>query len=200
MAGTRTLNSFSCHIFSHHQHKLKTYLSARRFQHALACAQLAAELAENSGFSTDRAYVAGLLHDCARELPEKKAKRLLAHYKGKHCSSATRENPKLWHMPLGIVIAKKDFGIQDSMILRAIGVHSVGAAQMTMLDAILYVADYSEPLRKHASAAQIRSLAKKDMNAALRQVTVDKCAYLKKKGLSQHPNSLALAKRLKIKV
>jgi predicted HD superfamily hydrolase involved in NAD metabolism len=192
------LNAF--HIFSPHLRKLQTYLSPQRYHHSLSCAKWAAELAVFTGFSPERAYVAGLLHDCARDLPEQKARRLLNAYQGKHCPRATRENPKLWHMPLGIVIAKKDFGIQDSMILRAIGIHSVGAAHMTLLDTLLYIADYSEPGRKHASAKRIRVLAKNNLHAALITVTKDKCSYLKKKGLSLHPNSLALVKTLKIKI
>jgi len=196
MAGAGAVNIETNPLVQKLQRQLRSFLSASRYQHVQACAQLAATLASCQGVSPERAYLAGLLHDCARDLPQAKLKKIVNQYRGRHCPAATRKNPRLWHNPAGVYLAQNTFGIQDPLILRAIALHSTGAPRMGILDKIIYVVDYCEPHRRHATAAAIRKIADKDLQAALRRVTQEKTAYLKNKHQHLHPYTLELMREL----
>ena len=174
--------------------KLRILLSARRYAHSLSTARLATELAPAVGVACPRAYLAGLLHDCARDLDHSRLKRLLAAYHGRYLDAGIRAEPKLWHNPVAAYLVFHKFGVRDPGILRAIARHSIGGPGMHPLDKLIYVADYCEVLRTHTAARGIRALAFKDLDGAVSAVARAKLAYLQSRGLSVHPDSLALAR------
>lgn len=188
------------HRFPSHTRQLKHSLTPRRLAHVQATARLAAALAPAYGVAPERAYLAGLLHDCARELNARQLTRLLKNYRGKYFPAATRAVPGLWHNPAGVLLARNRFQVRDSLILRAIALHSTGAGRMTRLDQLLYVADYCEPLRKHAGTRRLRKLAAVDLWGAVAGVTRSKIAYLTSRGMPLHPFARQLARRCGISI
>jgi predicted HD superfamily hydrolase involved in NAD metabolism len=197
MAGDRPLNLARPAFL---ERTLRSRLTPGRFAHTVSTAHLAAELAQRHGGSPERAYLTGLLHDCGRDLSPEQLHRLLKKYRGRYLDPETRATPALWHNPAAAYLAVHTYGVRDSGILRAIARHSTGAPDMHTLDKIIYVADYSERLRKYPEATRIRALAIKDLDAAVAAVTLDKVRYLQKYHASIHSRTLGLAEKYGIKI
>ena len=129
----------------------------------------------------EKAEVAGLLHDCAKCISdEKKLKKCLEH--NINISEIEKEQPYLLHAKLGAFIAMEKYGIHDRDIINAILKHTTGSCDMTMLEKIIYVADYIEPNRKKAkNLPVIRKMAFEDIDLALYTILKDTVEYLKVK-------------------
>lgn len=166
--------------------KIRHDLPARRYAHCLGTAELAARLAPQARVDPQRAFLAGLLHDCARALDRNRLQAILQAYRGKYFDPATRRHPPLWHDPASVYLAIHDYGVRDPGILRAIARHSTGGPDMRPLDKLVFVADYCESGRTHPDAARIRKLAATAATAA------SKLAYLRARGEILHPRALAL--------
>lgn len=151
------------------------HLPAGRFEHSLGVARLARELAEIHGADPDRAELAGLLHDASRT---------------KSVFSNLKE--ALVHAERSALLAKSIFEIKESDILDAIRLHTLGAAQMGRLAQILYVADLAAYGRAFPEAASIRTLAKKNLNSALKEAVKTKILYLARTSQFIHPSALLL--------
>jgi len=143
---------------------LQATLSEHRYKHSLGVADTAVEMAKRFGADPEKAYLAGLLHDCAKEVPEQNRIPLCEKY---HIlvNDFEKDNTGLLHGKMGEVMAKKVYKIEDRDILDAIRTHTTGMPGMTKLQAIIYVADFIEPSRKDISCLEeIRSLAKEDLD------------------------------------
>lgn len=159
--------------------KLEKSLDIKRYEHTLGVAYTASALAMCNHENTDNALVAGLLHDCAKCLSNKKR---IAICEKNHIpiTEIERENPFLLHAKAGCYLAEKQFNIHDKDILNAILYHTTGRPQMSRLEKIIYIADYIEPGRKHAANLQeIRKMAFQDLDRALIQILNDVLGYLK---------------------
>ena len=121
---------------------LKGNLDEERLLHSLGCAQEASSLAEKFGLDSKKAYIAGLLHDCAKCLSKEKLFEI-----GSHLDLVEGEdtNSKIIHAPVSAYLAKEEFGIEDEEILSAIRWHTLGRADMTEFEKILFLADKIEP-------------------------------------------------------
>ena len=146
--------------------ELKKRLDERRYLHSLGVAKLAVELAKRFGENPDKAYTAGILHDCAKNIPEDKARKLCEEFKIE-LNEVEKRNPALIHAPLGAEIAKRDFGILDTDIYNAIKNHTVGRQRMSTLEKIIYVADMAEESRTFEGVLDIREALLKDLDEAV---------------------------------
>lgn len=153
--------------------KLQCALKPERYQHTLGVAETARSLAPRYGVDTNRAYLAGLLHDCAKWMRYEDMVELV---RGK-VSDVTEEelaNEPVLHAPAGMLVAQRDYGVRDAEILSAIRKHTVGSGGMTALEKLIYTADFVEPNRKpFPGLEEARALAETDLNAATK-----KCAML----------------------
>lgn len=132
--------------------KLHEYLSPQRLAHSLRVARLAYEIAAANKQDYGRAYVAALLHDIGKEIPEKEVLQLIKkHFDDEELINSCKGNEYMIHQLLGAVIAKEDFGIEDEEVIDAIAFHSSGKAKMTTIGKIVYSADKIEPGRKFDS-------------------------------------------------
>ena len=162
------------------QKKLKKYLDEMRFWHTLGVMYTSASLAMRYGVDIEKAQVAGLLHDCAKCIPNDK-KLKICKQNNIPVSDIERKAPFLLHSRLGAYIASEKYGIKDPEILNAIEFHTTGRAQMTMLEKIVFTADYIEPMRnKAANLASIRQMAFEDINLAVYTILKDTLTYLEK--------------------
>ncbi|HHT65074.1 MAG: bis(5'-nucleosyl)-tetraphosphatase (symmetrical) YqeK [Caldicoprobacterales bacterium] len=146
--------------------KLKEWLGEKRLNHSLGVSRCAAELARHYGADVEKAELAGLIHDCAKDLSFKKALELGKKY-GFEPDTISRMNPALLHAPLGAYLARDVFGVQDDEILQAIACHTTGKENMTLLDKIICLADFIEESRSYPGVEKIKALAFVDINRAL---------------------------------
>ena len=161
------------------QDQLYKKLDSHRFQHTLGVMYTCAAMAMVYGVDLEKAQLAGLLHDCAKCIPNKKKSKLCK----KHKIPVTRSekaDPFLLHAKLGAYLAKKKYGVGDEEILDAIRCHTTGKPAMTILEQIVFIADYIEPMRDTAPhLAEIRRLAFQDLDRCTYEILKDTLAYLR---------------------
>lgn len=157
---------------------LENNLDETRFEHTLGVAKTAQLLACLYGIDTDKAYIAGLLHDCAKN-HSTKTKLKLCEKNNVSVTSFELENPSLLHSKVGAIVAKEDYMIDDEDILNAIRSHTTGRPGMSLLEKIVFIADYIEPGRPdRPGLEQARMLAFTSINASLKAILKDTLAYL----------------------
>ncbi len=159
--------------------ELKKELDKSRYEHTIGVMYTAGCLAMRYGYDMKKAMLAGLLHDCAKNIPSDKKIKMCKknHIK---LSRIETENPYLIHAKLGAFLAKEKYGVEDEEILHAIRVHTTGAPAMNLLDKIIFLADYIEPNRTKAqNLPQIRHIAFEDIDKAVVKTLEDTLGYLK---------------------
>lgn len=153
---------------------LRANLSEYRFAHSVRVAETARELALRFGENADAAYLAGLLHDCAKDLSDAQVLALAAEA-GIRADTAQLAAPRVMlHGQAGARLARTLYGVEDAAVLQAVARHQGTAADMTLLDRLVKLADATEPGRDSALAAEIRALAQTSVDAALLHWVRDK--------------------------
>lgn len=154
----------------------------RRYWHTVGVANTCACLAMRYGVDMERAYIAGLLHDCAKCLSDDELTSECERA-GIQISEYEMKSPYLLHGKVGALYAKEKFLVTDGEILSAITYHTTGKPEMTRLEEIVFIADYIEPYRDKASNLdEIRSIVFCDIERAICRVSEDTIKYLEKKG------------------
>jgi predicted HD superfamily hydrolase involved in NAD metabolism len=170
--------------------KLRSELKPGRYEHTLGVEYTCACLAMRYGYDMEKADLAGLLHDCAKCLSDQE-KLSMCKKKKIEISSAEKENPGLLHAKLGAVLAKEKYGVEDLDILSAITWHTTGRPEMSLLDKIVFIADYIEPNRNHApNLEEIRKIAFEDLDECLVLILKQTLDYLKDSGAKMDPMTL----------
>ena len=160
------------------QKQMKEELTDDRYEHTLGVMYTAEALAMRYGVDMTKAAVAGLLHDCAKCIPNSQKMKLCKKH-GLEISEMEEKNPSLLHAKLGAVLAKKDYDVKDEEILSAIKWHTTGKPDMSMLEIIVYMADYIEPNRDKApNLKEIRRLCFENIEEALYEVLKSTLEYL----------------------
>ena len=159
---------------------LRKNLTKQRFNHVLGMAEFARELALHHGLKGDKAKLAGLLHDLARNWNEKK---LIEYSKNRflripHKKFIMEFQPILLHSFVGVDLAKKIFHVKDKNILSAIAKHSFGAVQMSSFDKLIYVADLAAPDRTYRGVEFLRKIAYKNLDQAFIEGIKKKISHL----------------------
>jgi predicted HD superfamily hydrolase involved in NAD metabolism len=140
-------------------------LSPRRRDHAHRVAAGAVELARRFGAPADKAELAGLLHDLCRELPDEETLAAAERYGIPVGPVEARRPRKILHGP---VAAAELAGLGvDPEVTRAVALHTVGDAGMTVLEKCVYLADCCEPSRRFPGVDEVRLLAETSLDAAL---------------------------------
>ena len=142
-----------------------SYLKHKRIPHVLGTEQEAIRLAERYGANEEKARVAALLHDCTKKLDMDAQLALCDHY-GIQLDELERVSLKLLHSKTGAALARDVFGV-DEEIYNAIWWHTTGHAGMTLLEKIIYLADYIEPSRDFPGVDKLRQVCYKDLNEGL---------------------------------
>ena len=157
-------------------------LDAKRYEHTLGVAYTAAALAMCNDVDLIKAETAGLLHDCAKCFSDDK-KISVCRKNNMEINSVESRNPYLLHAKAGYCIAKNKFDIEDQDILNAILNHTTGRPGMSILEKIIYIADYIEPSRKQApNLSEVRKLAFQNLDQALLKILTDILSYLESGG------------------
>ncbi len=169
--------------------KVRERVSPDRLDHILRVAALAREIALNNGLDPERAYLAGLLHDAARDLPQEELLRLAPPE-----DEVEAAHPLALHGRAARVLAE-GWGVRDAEVLEAVEGHVFGVDPESGIGMALYVADVCEPGR--GVNGEIRELALAGrLPEAYRQAVARKVAYLRAKGVPIHPRTLEVYRRL----
>ena len=168
--------------------KMAELLPEKRLTHCLGVESAAIELAQRFGVDVEKAGLAGLLHDYAKKLSDQEFLDLIDRYQLDPDLKNWGNN--VWHGMVGIYKIQEDLDLQDSEILRAIEIHTVGAGQMTDLDKVIYVADYIEHNRAFPGVDQAREIASLSLNKALAYETARTVEHLARQGLPIYPQTL----------
>lgn len=168
---------------------LKEKLPKKRYEHTLGVAYTAAALAMCYGEDILKAELAGILHDVAKakksfELKDDMKGYIDPYTDGAYVDLIANKAPQILHAVYAPYLAKKDYKIEDKDILSAIRWHTTGKKDMTMLEKIVFVADYIEPNRKKLpDLDRIRTLSFHDISDAVKVIAKSTIEYLGSQGM-----------------
>ena len=160
------------------------YLKPKRIPHVAGCEQEAAKLALRWGEDPGDAAEAGILHDITKKLSMDE-QLILAEKYGIVFDKFERENIKLTHAITGAALSKELFGVPER-IYSAIRWHTTGRADMTLLEKIIYIADYIEPTRDFEGVERLRQLAYEDIDSAMALGLRMSLEELRQSGIEPH--------------
>ena len=145
---------------------VKGRLSEKRYQHTLNVKKMAVKLARRYGIQEEKAALAALLHDAAKEIPKEEMKALMAQYPQYAEGGESRPVP-VWHGVCAAILARTEWGVTDEAVLSAIACHTAGKPGMTKLDKVVYLADMTSKERDWPGVNKLRKLEMEDLDAAM---------------------------------
>lgn len=178
--------------------KLKNTLSGKRYNHSVNVCKEAVKLARLYGVDEEKAYTAGILHDCAKGYSIDKQIKLCEKY-GITLGKNELECPSVIHAPLGAKIAEYEYGVNDNEILNAIKYHTIPSNNMSLLDKIISVADMTEPSRDFPGVEELRDISYTDIDEAFKLSLKQTLLYNIKKESIIHPKTLEVWNNLLIR-
>ncbi len=165
---------------------LRKQLKPQRFFHSVNVCNMASEMAEIFRFNKTKAYLAGLLHDCAKCIPYEKMLKMCEDLEVELDEYESR-TPALIHAKLGEKVAIAQYGIYDEEILESIRYHTLGHPDMGNIAKIVFVADMLEPSRCFDGIDELRKIAKKDLDLAVYECTKKTIDFNVAKNRPVHP-------------
>jgi predicted HD superfamily hydrolase involved in NAD metabolism len=166
---------------------VKPQLTEHRYQHTLGVMETAINLAKQYGADVQKAELAAIFHDYAKFRPKEEMKSIISTQG--YPSDLLEYNAELWHAPAGAYLTEKEAGIIDPDILDAIRYHTSGRPGMSLLEKIIYLADYIEPGRHFPGVDEVRELAKENLDRALIKAVQNTIMFLMKKNQTVYPDS-----------
>lgn len=145
---------------------VRSRLSEKRYEHTLNVKKMAVKLAKQYGVDPDKAALAALLHDSAKEISKDEMRALMRAYPQYAEGGEERPTP-VWHGVCASILARTEWGVTDEAILSAIACHTAGKPGMSKLDKIVYLADMTSAERDWPGVNKLRKLERKDLDAAM---------------------------------
>jgi len=170
---------------------IRSRLSDYRFHHSLCVAQEAKRLAEKYGADPQKAYTAGILHDIMKDTAKDAQLQILADY-GVALDAIEQQTPMLWHARSGEVFLRYVLGVKDEEILTAVRYHTTGRGGMSLLEKVLFTADFTSADRNYPDVAVMRGKAAVSLNEAIRYGVEYTIRDLMEQGRPVHPDTLAV--------
>ncbi|MCQ6273608.1 bis(5'-nucleosyl)-tetraphosphatase (symmetrical) YqeK [Bacillus sp. V3B] len=158
---------------------VKKQLTAHRYQHTVGVMETAVTLAHKYGADERKAELAAIFHDYAKFRDKEEMHSIIIEQQMN--KELLEYNTELWHAPVGAYLVQKEAGITDPEVLDAIRYHTSGRPKMTLLEKIIYLADYIEPGRHFPGVGEVREIAEKDLDRALIQSIQNTIFFLMKK-------------------
>ena len=173
----------------------KTVVKESRFEHSERTAKMLADLCKNYGLSEEKGWLAGIAHDMCKDVSDEKLFEL-ARKDGKEISKMEQEMPFLLHGQAAAVRIQEMFGVTDPEIIDAIANHTFGSVDSCDLALLLFVADKIEPGRPQSTDEYRANLMSLSCHGIVLAVLEENIEYLKKRGKTVAPESLALREKL----
>jgi len=172
------------------QEKLKSLLNPGRYEHTIGVMHTAASMAMCWGGNISNALLAGLLHDCGKFGTDQEQMKRCQEFKVELTDSEIRV-PALVHAKLGAYYAQYEYQVTDQKILDAIRYHTTGRPDMTLLEKIIFLADYIEPYRNEIPGLdEIRQMAFRNIDKAVCMASYNTINYLKSIGQEIEPATI----------
>ena len=168
---------------------LKGRLKEKRYIHSLAVADEAVRLAKKYGCDEEKAYLAGLLHDITKNTPKEEQLKIFSDF-GIMLDDVSSAAEKLWHAISGAAYCEKVLGITDNEVLSAIRYHTTAKKDMTKLQKVLYLADFTSSDRDYDDVDIMRSLVDISMEKALDYALSYTIKDLVQQGRQIHPDTM----------
>lgn len=169
--------------------KVSVQMPQKRWQHTLGVMETSVLLALRYGGDAQKAELAAILHDVAKYWPVKDMEAVIMD-----SPEADREllqhEKQLWHSEVGYIVARRDYGVEDSEVLNAIRWHTSGRVGMSLLDKIVCLADYMEPGRDFTGVERIRELAQHSLEEALVAGLDNTISHLLQQGKVIYPQTV----------
>lgn len=156
---------------------IKPRMKEKRYLHSISVAKLAYEIALSNGLDANKAYIAGIMHDVAKEIPYNQSLKMMKE----HFNEFSTKPEYIWHQWLSAYVSENEFLIEDKEILKAIEDHTTASPTISKIGMCLYVADKLDPLRGYDSSEDI-ALCKKDIVEGFKKSLVSFYEFSTKKG------------------
>lgn len=169
--------------------KLIKDIGLHRYNHSLRVAEVAVALAKNYKANTNKARIAGIFHDCGKILDDTNLLKRVSDF-DIILDDSIEHNHELIHGPLGAKIAEREYNIKDREILDAIYYHTIGRENMTVLDKIIYIADYIEPKRNFKGIDEVRQMAYIDLDKSVQIIMENTISFLIHNGKIIHTETV----------
>lgn len=152
--------------YQQYEAEVKKHLTDQRFYHSQCVADEAARLARRYGADVEQARLAGILHDIMKDTPPEEQLKILGD-SGIILTDMQRRTPKLWHSLCGAAYLEHALGVTDQAVLQAVRCHTEGRSGMTLLDKVLFVADYISADRDYPGVEEMRRAAEASLEEAM---------------------------------
>ncbi|UCB45426.1 MAG: bis(5'-nucleosyl)-tetraphosphatase (symmetrical) YqeK [Spirochaetota bacterium] len=163
---------------------IRSYITEERFSHSQGVRDTAVSLAIRYQCDEEKASIAALLHDVARDLSLERMQRIVKSNCGAiYASDIVFNNPGLLHARAGRIIAQEEFDVQDEDILQSIELHTTGGEGMSLLNKVVFIADYTEPGRKFRGVGEARKLARRSIDETVLYIFKSMISKLIQKGV-----------------
>ncbi len=169
---------------------IKSKMSEHRFVHSVNVSKEARKLAKIYGADAEKAAIAGILHDITKEMPVEEQLKIITD-SGIILDNVQKNAPKLWHGISGSIYIKENLNINDADILNAIRYHTTGRAGMSLLEKIIFVADFTSQERTYKGVSTMRKKSRKTLDEAMLYGFKFTFSDLSKRELAIHPDELA---------
>ncbi|WP_417344746.1 bis(5'-nucleosyl)-tetraphosphatase (symmetrical) YqeK [Gemmiger sp.] len=169
---------------------VKSRLGEKRWIHTKNVKKMAVKLAKRWGADPEKAAMAAILHDSAKELPKQELLQIFADNAIIAENAPARPSP-VWHGIAAAILAQTQWGITDPEILSAICCHTTGKADMSLLDKIIYLADMTSAERDWPGVDELRKLEMQDLDRALCDALKRSIDFVEEKGGTLDPESVA---------
>ena len=184
-------NYIGCDFVELEEYKklIKTKMSDYRFTHSVNVSKEARKLAKLYGADEKKAEVAGILHDITKEIPKEEQLQIITD-SGIILDDVQKKAPKLWHGISGSVYVREKLNIDDEDILNAIRYHTTGRAGMSLLEKIIFVADFTSAERTYKGVSTMRKKSRKSLEDAMLYGFKFTFSDLSKRELAIHPDEV----------
>lgn len=169
---------------------IKSKMSEHRFIHSVNVSKEARKLAKIYGADAEKAAIAGILHDITKEMPVEEQLKIITD-SGIILDNVQKNAPKLWHGISGSIYIKENIDINDADILNAIRYHTTGRSGMSLLEKIIFVADFTSQERTYKGVSTMRKKSRKTLDEAMLYGFKFTFSDLSKRELAIHPDELA---------
>ncbi|KHF41930.1 bis(5'-nucleosyl)-tetraphosphatase (symmetrical) YqeK [Halalkalibacter okhensis] len=173
---------------------VKLHLTDHRFSHTLGVVETSVDLANRYGADPEKAELAAIFHDYAKFRDKEEMKKIVQEKLVD--KSFLDYGDELLHAPCGAYFVKDEVGIDDQEILDAIYYHTTGRPNMTLLEKVIFLADYIEPGRRFNGVNEVRELAKVSLDNAIIQALENTIGFLMKRRHRVYPGTLATYNQL----
>lgn len=169
---------------------IKEKMGDFRYEHSVNVSKEAKKLARLYGANEEKAQLAGILHDITKEMPKDEQLQIIVD-SGIILDNVQKNAPKLWHGISGSIYVQQNLCIDDEDILNAIRYHTTGRANMSLLEKIIFIADFTSEERTYSGVATMRKKSRKSLDEAMLYAYKFTFKDLSKREIAIHPDEVA---------